>query len=71
MIGKHHLWRVETQEGLTFRVEGTPELTRRGNTLIWWCKCMIFISDKARDFQKKARSLSTRGQVLLALRAKG
>jgi hypothetical protein len=33
MLMKHrgpHLWRVETQDGLTFRVEGTLELTRRG-----------------------------------------
>jgi hypothetical protein len=28
-------WRVETHEGLTFRVEGWLELTQHGNTLIW------------------------------------
>ena len=41
-IGGFRRWRIETQEGLVFRVEGELLHSRRGTALIYGCDCDAF-----------------------------
>jgi hypothetical protein len=38
-IGGFRRWRIETQKGLVFRVEGELLHSRRGTALIYGCDC--------------------------------